>query len=115
MPNAHIVHGDTGFRCALTGQSLPLMLGLDGSASLQFMAAIPESWLVEAIDQLLVAAPHLSGVHLPWAQWQREPQAQALFAAVDGDYFSRETFWQLPVWRRGERPTADGQRQNAVR
>ncbi|HAB73453.1 MAG TPA: acetyltransferase, partial [Pantoea sp.] len=38
MPNAHIVHGDTGFRCALTGQPLPLMLGLDNSAALQFIA-----------------------------------------------------------------------------
>jgi len=111
MPNAHIVHGDTGFRCALTGQSLPLMLGLDNSASLQFVAAIPEGWLAEAIDQLLVAAPHLSGVHLPWAQWRHEPQAQALFAATNSDYFSRETFWQLQLWRRGERPSASGNMQ----
>ncbi|WP_313571791.1 GNAT family N-acetyltransferase [Pantoea piersonii] len=111
MPKANIVHGDQGFRCALTGQSLPLLLGLDNSASLQFITALPDGWLAEAIDQLLVAAPHLSGIHLPWAQWRHEPQAQKLFDAVNSDYFSRESFWQLPLWRCGEQPAASGKMQ----
>jgi len=108
MPQATIVHGHTGFACTQLGQPLPLMLGLDNSASLPFIANMPDGWLVEAIDQLLIAAPQLRGIQLPWAQWQHEPQAQALFAAVQGDYVAREIFWQLPLWRRGEPAVASG-------
>lgn len=111
MPQANIVHGQHGFECALTQQPLPLMLGLDNSASLPLMPDIPDGWLVDAIDQLLIAAPQLKGIHLPWEQWQHQPQAQPLFAAVNGDYFSRETFWQLPLWQRGEQTAASGKMQ----
>lgn len=111
MPQANIVHDNHGFQCTLTNQPLPLMLGLDNSASLQLMANMPDGWLADAIDQLLVAAPHLSGVHLPWAQWQREPQAQALFDAISGDYLAREVFWQLPLWLRGAMATANEKMQ----
>lgn len=111
MPQANIVHGQHGFECALTQQTLPLMLGLDNSASLPLMPDIPDGWLVDAIDQLLIAAPQLNGIHLPWEQWQHHPQAQPLFAAVNGDYFSRQTFWQLPLWHRGEQAVASGKMQ----
>lgn len=111
MSQANIVHDNQGFRCTLTGHALPLLLGLDSSASLSAVAPIPEGWLIDAIDQLLVAAPHLQGIHLPWGQWQHEPQAQALFNAIKGDYLPRETFWQLPLWRRGEHQAASGTMQ----
>lgn len=111
MPQANIVHGQTGFRCTLSGHALPLMLGLDNSASLPLVANIPDGWLMEAIDQLLVAAPQLSGVHLPWEQWQHEFQAQQLFAEANSDYFSRETFWQLPLWHRAEQTLPLGKMQ----
>lgn len=111
MPQANIVHGLNGFQCTLTGQPLPLQLGLDNSAALQFVAEIPDGWLVEAIDQLLIAAPQLSGIQLPWDQWRDEPQAQALFAAVNGDYVAREAFWQLPIWHRAEQSTSHGKMQ----
>ncbi len=51
-------------------------------------------------------APALTGITLPWAQWRDEPQAQALFDAVQCDYLARDAFWQLPLWLRGERIAA---------
>jgi acetyl CoA:N6-hydroxylysine acetyl transferase len=111
MPQANIIHGDHGFRCNLIEQPLPLWLGLDNSASLQLMDSIPDGWLADAIDQLLIAAPHLGGIQLPWTQWQHQIQARTLFDAVSGDYFTRENFWQLPLWRRGERADAHGKMQ----
>lgn len=111
MPQANIVHANQGFHCTLTGQPLPLLLGLDNSASLPLITTIPDGWLADAIDQLLIAAPNMKGIHLPWEQWQHQPQAQRLFEAVSGDYFSRETFWQLPIWHRGEPAVASGKMQ----
>lgn len=101
MANANIVHSGYGFRCTATDTSLPLTLGLDGSAVLERLRDIPDGWLVEALDQLFVAAPALTGITLPWAARQDEPQAQALFALASGDYLARETFWQLPLWLQG--------------
>lgn len=111
MPQANIVHVNQGFHCTLSEQALPLLLGLDNSASLPLVTSIPSGWLVDAVDQLLVAAPYLNGIHLPWEQWQHEPQAQQLFDAIHGDYFSRETFWQLPLWRCGEHRVTSGKMQ----
>lgn len=109
MAIANIVHSGFGFRCTATDTALPLTLGLDGSAVLERLGAIPAGWLVEALDQLFVAAPTLTGITLPWATWQDEPQAKALFSLVHGDYLARETFWQLPLWLKGERPqTSNG-------
>ncbi|MDR3104961.1 MAG: acetyltransferase [Yokenella regensburgei] len=105
MPHAKIVHDGFGFRCALRDVALPLSLGLDGSAVLPFIDGTEDGWLVDALDQLLVAAPQLSGVTLPWAQWQHHAEATRLFALAQSDYFSRETFWQLPLWLCGERAT----------
>ena len=98
MANANIVHSGYGFRCTVTEQNLPLTLGLDGSAVLERLTGLPDGWLVDALDQLFVAAPALTGITLPWAAWQDEPQAQALFSLVHGDYLAREIFWQLPLW-----------------
>ncbi len=106
IPEAHIVHDGYGFRCATLNLALPLTLGLDGSAVLHHPGALPEAWLTAALDQLFVAAPALKGITLPWAQWRDEPQAQALFDAVQCDYLARDTFWQLPLWLRGERIAA---------
>ncbi|CCJ78092.1 N6-hydroxylysine O-acetyltransferase, aerobactin biosynthesis protein IucB @ Siderophore synthetase small component, acetyltransferase [Cronobacter muytjensii 530] len=106
MPEASIVHDGYGFRCTRLEMALPLALGLDGSAVLNHPGTLPEGWLAAALDQLFVAAPTLTGVTLPWAQWRDEPQAQALFDAVQCDYLARDAFWQLPLWLRGERPPA---------
>lgn len=111
MPHAHIVHDGYGFRCTRLDAALPLTLGLDGSAALRRMASLPDDWLIEALDQLLVAAPQLTGIVLPWSEWRDEPQALALYALAQSDYLARETFWQLPLWLRGERASASGQMQ----
>ncbi|MGQ8979339.1 acetyltransferase, partial [Enterobacter hormaechei] len=89
MANANIVHSGYGFRCTVTEQNLPLTLGLDGSAVMERLTGLPDGWLVDALDQLFVAAPALTGITLPWAAWQDEPQAQALFSLVHGDYLAR--------------------------
>ncbi|EGT5738456.1 acetyltransferase, partial [Cronobacter dublinensis subsp. dublinensis] len=61
MPEASIVHDGYGFRCARLERALPLALGLDGSAVLENPGALPEGWLVAALDQLFIAAPALTG------------------------------------------------------
>ena len=92
MAIANIVHSGYGFHCTATDRALPLALGLDGSAVLERLKGIPDGWLVEALDQLFVAAPALTGITLPWADWQDEPQAQALFGLAHGDYLARDAF-----------------------
>lgn len=111
MPAANIVHAINGYRCELLGKTLPLSLGLDSSAVLHYPGTLPAGWLVQALDQLLIAAPQLSGITLPYAEWREEPQATALFAQANGDYLARETFYQLPLWLVAERHTACGQMQ----
>ena len=61
MAIANIVHSGFGFRCTATDTALPLTLGLDGSAVLERLGAIPAGWLVEALDQLFVAVGNLAG------------------------------------------------------
>lgn len=111
MPVAKIVHATSGFRCELLGKNLSLSLGLDGSAALHYPGSLPAGWLIQALDQLLIAAPQLSGIALPYAEWREELQALALFAQACGDYLARETFYQLPLWLIAERQTAGGQMQ----
>lgn len=65
MAIANIVHSGYGFRCTATEKNLPLTLGLDGSAVLERLNGIPDGWLAEALDQLFVAAPALTGITLP--------------------------------------------------
>ncbi len=99
IPAAHIIHQHAGFYCRQTHSPLPLTLGFDGSAILQRLTSLPAHWLVSALDQLLIAAPTLTGIALPWQQWQDEPQAQQLYQHLHCDYVSRQQFWQLPLWR----------------
>ncbi|AVJ16406.1 acetyltransferase [Serratia sp. MYb239] len=112
MSIAKLMHAAAGFRCEMLAQNLPLSLGLDGSAVLHPPGvALPDGWLVQALDQLLVAAPQLTGIALPYAAWREEPQAQALFALAHGDYLAREAFYQLPLWLTAPRAPAGGQMQ----
>lgn len=111
MPQAKLTHAGNGFCCEQLGKALQLSLGLDGSAVLHYPGPLPQDWLGQALDQLLVAAPQLSGVTLPYAQWCEEPQAQALFALASSDYLARETFYQLPLWLGAERHSASGKMQ----
>lgn len=92
MPHAKLMHAGSGFRCEQLEKELQLGLGLDGSAVLHYPGQLPQGWLVQALDQLLVAAPQLSGITLPYAQWCEEPQAQVLFALANSDYLARDTF-----------------------
>lgn len=66
---------------------------------------------MQALDQLFIAAPQLSGIALPYAEWREEPQALALFALASGDYLTREQFYQLPLWLGAEPQRASGQMQ----
>ncbi|MDR0219636.1 MAG: acetyltransferase [Enterobacteriaceae bacterium] len=98
MSQAKLRHGFNGFHCERLQQDLPLSLGLDSSAILHGVGPLPESWLVQALDQLLMMAPQLSGIALPYHEWRHEPQAQTLFILAQSDYLARETFYQLPLW-----------------
>jgi len=98
MPSARVVHASRGFRCERLEQNLSVGLGRDGSAVLHSPGELPAGWLIAACDQLLIAAPELSGIMLPYAEWCDQPQAQALFAQLCGDYLAREQFYQLPLW-----------------
>lgn len=111
MSQASIIHHGYGFRCAQVDRDLPLTMGLDGSAVLEFMPSLPEGWLAEALDQLFTAAPRLTGITLPWAAWQHNAQAQRMFSLAQSDHLARDTFWQLPLWLRGERQAASNKMQ----
>ncbi len=84
MAIANIVHSGYGFRCTATDRALPLTLGLDGSAVLERLNGLPDGWLVEALDQLFVAAPALTGITLPWATWQDAPRRRRCLAWPTG-------------------------------
>ncbi|RLM28152.1 hydroxylysine acetyltransferase [Brenneria alni] len=101
MPQATIVHAINGMFCETQEKALSLSWGLDNSAILHAPGAVPAGWLTEALDQLFIAAPSLSGVTLPWQEWRGDPDAQRLFEQVQSDFVARETFWQLPLWLRG--------------
>lgn len=66
---------------------------------------------MQALDQLFIAAPKLTGIALPYAEWRDAPQAMALFALISSDYVAREVFYQLPLWLGAERNRTAGQMQ----
>ncbi|MFE8046959.1 GNAT family N-acetyltransferase [Brenneria goodwinii] len=101
MTQTDIVHAVDGMFCQRQEKALSLSWGLDNSALLHYPGAMPAGWLTDALDQLFIALPTLSGVTLPWREWRDSPDAQRLFAQVQSDFVARETFWQLPLWRRG--------------
>lgn len=111
MPLAHIIHNGYGFHCCQLDCPLTLKLGLDGSAVLSPPASLPDGWLADALDQLFIAAPALTGITLPWAEWQDQPQALALFETVKSDYFTRGQFWQLPIWLKAEQSVTSSEMQ----
>ncbi|MGP2412301.1 GNAT family N-acetyltransferase [Yersinia enterocolitica] len=111
MPQAKLMHSAGSFRCEQLEKNLTLSLGLDGSAVLHSPGPLPPGWLVPALDQLFVAAPQLTGIALPYAEWREEPQAQAVFALSYGDYLARDLFYQLPLWLGAERHRATDQMQ----
>ena len=106
MTQATIVHGGHGLRCEKLATPLALSWGLDNSAVLNWPGPLPAAWLRDALDQIFVAAPSLSAIVLPFAQWREEPQAQALFRQIHGDVIHRDTFWQLPLWLNEQRTIA---------
>ncbi|MCV9878392.1 acetyltransferase [Brenneria sp. KBI 447] len=115
MPQANIVHAINGMYCAIQAQPLALSWGVDNSAQLHCPGVMPSGWLAEAIDQLFIAVPTLSGVTLPWREWRDIPDALALFEQVQSDFLAREAFWQLPLWLRTMRrqPTSPLQYDDA--
>ncbi|PHM48023.1 GNAT family N-acetyltransferase [Xenorhabdus miraniensis] len=109
MPNAKLIHSLGSFRCEILEKDLPISLGLDKSAILHSLNPLPNGWLVQALDQLFVMAPQISGITLPYHEWNKEPQAQILFNLAKSDYLERETFYQLPLWLTGSRVPLNNQ------
>ncbi len=82
MSKANIVHSGYGLRCEKLDKPLNLSWGLDNSAVLHWPGPLPTGWLRDALEQIFIAAPQLSAVVLPWAEWREEPQALTLFGQV---------------------------------
>ncbi len=82
MSKANIVHSGYGLRCEKLDKPLNLSWGLDNSAVLRWPGPLPTEWLRDALDQIFIAAPQLSAVVLPWAEWREEPQALTLFGQL---------------------------------
>lgn len=59
-PHAKLIHSGGSFYCEHLGKALTLGLGLDGSAVLHLPGPLPPGWLVQALDQLFIAAPQLT-------------------------------------------------------
>lgn len=110
MSQANIVHSGHGLRCEKLGKALDLGWSQDNSAVLHLPGPLPEGWLRDALDQMFIAAPTLSAIVLPYAEWLEQPQALRLFSALNGDIVHRELFWQLPLWLRlaGQIPCEKG-------
>ncbi|AST69718.1 acetyltransferase [Kosakonia cowanii] len=109
MPMANIVHSGHGLRCEKLDAQLTLSWGLDNSAVLRCPGTLPEGWLRDALDQIFIAAPHISALILPYADWREEPQALALFAQTHSDIIHRAAFWQLPLWLNAPSKQASGE------
>lgn len=109
MPMANIVHSGHGLRCEKLDAQLTLSWGLDNSAVLRCPGTLPEGWLRDALDQIFIAAPHISALILPYADWREEPQALALFAQTHSDIIHRAAFWQLPLWLNTPSKQASGE------
>lgn len=89
MSEANIIHSRYGLRCEKLDKPLNLGWGLDNSAVLHCPGELPTGWLCDALDQIFIAAPQLSAVALPWAEWREEPQALTLFGQVKSDIIHR--------------------------
>ena len=98
MSEANIIHSRYGLRCEKLDKPLNLGWGLDNSAVLHCPGELPTGWLCDALDQIFIAAPQLSAVALPWAEWCEEPQALTLFGQVKSDIIHRTAFWKLQLW-----------------
>jgi acetyl CoA:N6-hydroxylysine acetyl transferase len=105
---ANIVHSGHGLRCEKLDAQLTLSWGLDNSAVLRCPGPLPEGWLRDALDQIFIAAPQISALILPYADWREEPQALALFAQTHSDIIHRAAFWQLPLWLSAPSKQASG-------
>ena len=110
MSQAMIVHGGRGLRCEKLGKTLSLEWGQDNSTVLRLPGPLPEGWLRDALDQLFIAAPQMTAVVLPYAEWREEPQAQVLFDLLHSDIIHRGAFWQLPLWLSQPAKRATGER-----
>jgi len=108
MSMANIVHSGHGLRCEKLDAQLTLSWGLDNSAVLRCPGPLPEGWLRDALDQIFIAAPQISALILPYADWREEPQALALFAQTHSDIIHRAAFWQLPLWLSAPSKQASG-------
>ncbi len=109
MSEANIIHSRYGLRCEKLDKPLNLGWGLDNSAVLHCPGELPTGWLCDALDQIFIAAPQLSAVALPWAEWREEPQALTLFGQVKSDIIHRTAFWQLPLWLSSPANRASGE------
>lgn len=109
MSEANIIHSRYGLRCEKLDKPLNLGWGLDNSAVLHCSGELPTGWLCDALDQIFIAAPQLSAVALPWAEWREEPQALTLFGQVKSDIIHRTAFWQLPLWLSSPANRASGE------
>lgn len=109
MSEANIIHSRYGLRCEKLDKPLNLGWGLDNSAVLHCPGELPTGWLCDALDQIFIAAPQLSAVALPWAEWCEEPQALTLFGQVKSDIIHRTAFWQLPLWLSSPANRASGE------
>ena len=109
MSKANIVHSGYGLRCEKLDKPLNLSWGLDNSAVLHWPGPLPTGWLRDALEQIFIAAPQLSAVVLPWAEWREEPQALTLFGQVKSDIIHRTAFWQLPLWLSSPANRASGE------
>nr|QTX14895.1 N6-hydroxylysine O-acetyltransferase, aerobactin biosynthesis protein IucB [Klebsiella pneumoniae] len=76
---------------------------------LHWPGPLPTGWLRDALEQIFIAAPQLSAVVLPWAEWREEPQALTLFGQVKSDIIHRTAFWQLPLWLSSPANRASGE------
>ncbi|RKO82357.1 acetyltransferase [Pectobacterium parmentieri] len=109
MSMANIVHSGHGLRCEKLDAQLTLGWGQDNSAVLRWPGPLPEGWLRDALDQIFIAAPQISSLILPYADWREEPQALALFAQMHSDIIHRAVFWQLPLWLSAPSKQASGE------
>lgn len=101
MSEANIIHSRYGLRCEKLDKPLNLGWGLDNSAVLHCPGELPTGWLCDALDQIFIAAPQLSAVALPWAEWREEPQALTLFGQVKSDIIHRTAFYSWQPFDRG--------------
>ncbi|EOX8478110.1 N(6)-hydroxylysine O-acetyltransferase [Salmonella enterica subsp. indica] len=109
MSKTNIVHSGYGLRCEKLGKPLDLGWSQDNSAVLHCPGPLPTGWLRDALDQIFIAAPQISAVVLPYAEWREEPQALTLFGQVKSDIIHRTAFWQLPLWLSSSANQASGE------